>query len=183
LAAKDAVRRFIGEQFQLDLSPADIEIVEDEFGRPCLRPELLEELDCNLAISISHSAGKGVAVVGQLNDHVGVGIEIEGRDRTGSGSDWAALSNEERAVLSGVSEAQKGEWLIRLRCARRAVAKALGGGTVPEHLRIVDVQVESGDVTLTFVEPAVETLSPYANRYCVAKTGSDENTIFAVSVV
>ena len=44
LAAKDAARVFIKDHYRLNLTPADIEIITDEYGQPRTAPWVVEKI-------------------------------------------------------------------------------------------------------------------------------------------
>jgi malonyl CoA-acyl carrier protein transacylase/acyl carrier protein/phosphopantetheinyl transferase (holo-ACP synthase) len=62
VVAKDAARSFASEQWGVDLYPADIEILSDEQGRPFIKCD--ESLGRTLTLSLQHSDGTAVALVG-----------------------------------------------------------------------------------------------------------------------
>ncbi|MFN3532488.1 MAG: acyltransferase domain-containing protein [Candidatus Brocadia sp.] len=185
LAAKDAVRLFLKDQYQLKVNPADIEITTDEHGRPMVGGELIEKLGCRLTLSITHSGGSAAAVVGRCGDHLGVGIDME---RVGQGHEElerVTLSAQERALLSAVPLSERGEWLIRCWCAKEAIAKALGRGMLgwPLNLIIHKLEVETGKVSLTLAGELVRHLPDHANKIFTAYTGCEGEHIFAISLV
>ena len=119
LAAKDATRSFIKERYEIDLCPADIEIVADSKGRPTVKADLLEKLGCHLLLSMAHSGGEAVAIVGASDTHHGVGIDIEVRGQRGRDLEEYALTSQERHLLATNAPSNKEEWLLRFWVRRR----------------------------------------------------------------
>ncbi|WP_234364889.1 type I polyketide synthase [Streptomyces sp. RTd22] len=131
IAAKDAVRRWLWEQGEGPVFPAEIRVCEDEHGRPYavgLHGRTLPPLDLRLA----HRAEAGVALVAPRHQGerrrpgIGIGIGIEEvteRD--------VAFDPAERALLTTVTAsggASATWWAAAFRAAKEAVAKADGTG-------------------------------------------------------
>ncbi len=172
LVAKDAVRLFLKNRYQLKASPPDIEITTDTHGRPIAGGELIEKLGSRLTISITHSAGSAVAVAGEYDGHVGVGIDMERVGQKHEGLERMALTKNEQALLSGVQASRREEWLIRLWCAKESVAKALGRGMAggPNSLVVQGLEEETGRVSLALMGELARQLPTYANRLFNAYT-------------
>ncbi|MFI1171266.1 beta-ketoacyl synthase N-terminal-like domain-containing protein [Streptomyces melanogenes] len=133
IAAKDAVRRWLWERGEGAVFPAEIEIVNEESGRPRavgVHGRTLPALD----LSLAHRGDLAVALVRPASPGPyanGVGIDIEEvADRTPE-THRVALGPRELALLtrlvvgSGESEAL---WFTRFWTAKEAVAKAEGTG-------------------------------------------------------
>ncbi|WP_342778367.1 polyketide synthase dehydratase domain-containing protein [Streptomyces botrytidirepellens] len=127
IAAKDAVRRWLWEQGEGPVFPAEIRVCEDEHGRPYavgVHGRTLPPLDLTLA----HRAEAGVALVAprhpseQRGPGIGIG-EVAERD--------VAFAPAERALLATVTAAGAASatwWAAVFRAAKEAVAKADGIG-------------------------------------------------------
>jgi phosphopantetheine--protein transferase-like protein len=185
LVAKDAVRLFLKEKYGIKSCPADIEIFSDEYGRPIVRGDLVNELGCQLSISIAHWGEGSAALAGECTGHEGVGIDAEPLGRSHEGLEEIAFTAEEGTHLSAVPLSRRKEWLLRLWCSKEAVAKALGRGMVgnPRNLLIQDVDVETGSVTVRIAGELAQKLSDYADKSLIAYTGCDEALVFATSLV
>ncbi|EFL28312.1 modular polyketide synthase [Streptomyces himastatinicus ATCC 53653] len=129
IAAKDAVRRWLWEQGEGPVFPAEIRVCEDEHGHPYavgVHGRTLPPLDLTLA----HRAEAGVALVAprhpgeQRRPGIGIGIEeVTERD--------VAFDPAERALLTTVTAsggASATWWAAAFRAAKEAVAKADGTG-------------------------------------------------------
>lgn len=143
LAAKDAVRAHVRERLGLTLSPAEVEILPDENGRPMVQGIWTEQLPRAPRVSISHTAGLAVAAVG---DSDGVGVDVERLGHLTEAAEAMAFSAEERELLAGLRQDAAAEWPLRLWCAKEAAAKALGRGLAggPQALTVANVEAAAG---------------------------------------
>jgi phosphopantetheinyl transferase len=185
LAAKDAVRLFLKEHYQIELCPADIEIVTDQHGRPTTVAEPIDKLGCRLCLSIAHSGESAVAVVVECCNRASVGIDIELMGQSHDGLDKAALAEEEQALLASVPAASREEWLLRLWCAKESTAKALGLGMMggPLNLVVQEVETESGKVGVRLTGELARQLPKYDGMLLTACSGRENELIFASSFV
>jgi phosphopantetheine--protein transferase-like protein len=184
LAAKDAVRLFLKERYQLELSPADVEIVTDEHGRPMIGGGLLEKLSCHLSLSITHSGGVAAAVAGECGNHRGVGIDVEHIGRSRAGIERVALTAEEQVLLSTIPASRREEWLLRFWCAKEAVAKALGRGMgSPLNLIVRELKVETGRVDVELAGEMARQFPDSAGMLFTSCTGCEGDLVFASSLV
>ncbi|MBD3181836.1 acyltransferase domain-containing protein [Candidatus Poribacteria bacterium] len=127
MAAKDAVRVYINQNYGLQIFPADIEIIKDQYGRPMVEGYWSNSIDAPPVLSIAHSKDIGVAVAGDNN--LMLGIDIEAIAKRDPGFEKLAFTQEEIVMLeSADSEQQKIEMQTMFWCAKEAVAKALGRG-------------------------------------------------------
>jgi phosphopantetheinyl transferase len=152
-AAKDAVRRLLDLHYGLDLPPADIEILPDPWGRP--RPEgaWRDLIAGTLSVSISHVDGLAVAVAGLapgMADELLLGIDVESMRPLAPGFADAAFDGGESEILGDVPLDSREEWMLRVWCAKEAVAKALGLGLVegPRSVRLAALDVASEAVSV-----------------------------------
>lgn len=125
IAAKEAVRDWIFQHYDLALANADIRIVSDARGKPSVYCSALEG---RLApsISISHNADRALAVAGDAQ--LGLGVDLQAL--AGSDSDdvaRAGLSAGEQRLLPS-DAAQRHQAVLALWAAKEAVAKATGQG-------------------------------------------------------
>lgn len=186
LTAKDAVRLLLKDLYQMEACPADIEISANEHGQPAVSGELVAKLGCRLYLSIAHSDEAAVAVVGDCGKGLrGIGIDIERLDRNHKGLEEAGFTADERSLFDDVPASEREEWLLRLWCAKEALAKALGQGMMGNPLNIVvqDVDVGTGRVNLKIAGQLARKLTDYVDGAFTAYTGCDENLVFAISLV
>jgi malonyl CoA-acyl carrier protein transacylase/phosphopantetheinyl transferase/acyl carrier protein len=151
VAAKDAARRFLAARGR-NIAPADVEIGMDEHGRPGLThagPGLTTPV-----ISIAHTKGVAVAVVGDGDRYRGVGVDIEPVGRLHDGFDHVAFTDGERQLFGSMAAADAAEWRLRFWCAKEAVAKALGRGLGgrPRGFVVVAVDVRTETVSVSLDE-------------------------------
>ena len=133
VAAIDAARRHLWAQGVGELYPIEVQIRNDSAGRPIVstHPEL--------HLSISHSAGSAVAVVSATQP---VGVDLEPVAERSEELIKAAFTEEDLAQLP--ANADRGEWLTRLWCAKEARAKQTGAGIAqPKSLKITAVEAET----------------------------------------
>jgi acyl transferase domain-containing protein/phosphopantetheinyl transferase len=126
MVAKDAVRRFLKDRYGLVLCPADVEILPDGNGRPLVHGSWVDRVPGVPLVSIAHSGGLAVALVGRPGG--GVGVDVEWLDRMNEHVEQMAFTAEERQLLAALPAREAKEWALRLWCAKEAVGKALGRG-------------------------------------------------------
>ncbi|RMF84499.1 MAG: 4'-phosphopantetheinyl transferase superfamily protein [Nitrospinota bacterium] len=88
-------------------------------------------------------------------------------------------------MLSRLSPAQKEEWLLRLWCAKEAVAKAIGQGIVGSPLNLVgqEWELESGKIVVELGGEMARQLPAYAPRRFTVHTGREGDLVFASALV
>lgn len=149
IAVKDAVRRWLWDQGWGPVFPAEVQVSNDERGRPRVlgwpgRP--LPPLD----VSLAHCQRVAVAIAGPHSgqggprvDGGGIGIDIEEITERDDRAHRFALSQEERALLA-THCAETGEpaavWFTRFWTAKEAVSKAEGTGLGgrPQRFAVVE---------------------------------------------
>jgi acyl transferase domain-containing protein/phosphopantetheinyl transferase len=132
-AGKEAVAELLRAAHGLDLLPADIEILAGEGGAPVVAAPPLERLGSVPVVSLAHAQGEAVALAALLGSgsEEAIGIDIEHLATRPPGFAEAALSEDERRLIEGVTAELVDEWLLRCWCAKEAVGKALGSGMAP----------------------------------------------------
>jgi len=150
IAVKDAVRLLFNKRAGIQLYPADLEIVNDEHGRPAVKCLLGEQTPPLPSISVAHKSCVAVAIAGQLKDGYGMGIDIELNRMLADGFDRVALAPGERDLLASLCNLEYAEWLLRVWCAKETIGKALGRGLPkgPGNLILRHCEAESGVVDL-----------------------------------
>lgn len=145
IVAKDAVRHRLAGR-GLALAPADIEIMADANGKPGVEGVWSEGAGGAPALSISHTEGMAVALVG--NTPTSLGVDVEPLERLGEWQYDAVFTPEEQAHLAALGNQSAGDWPLRIWCAKEAVAKARGQESVsnPTTLVVVDCNAATGEV-------------------------------------
>ncbi|PMB28091.1 6-deoxyerythronolide-B synthase [Fischerella thermalis CCMEE 5319] len=124
IAAKDAVRQWAKQNFNLELAPIDIEVISTTTGKPVVRcPELEAMAGILPEIAISHSQGFVVAAMAHPGKTIGIDLEhfdfvcVEDLVATAfSESELQRLPQRHQSSITGL-------W-----SAKKAVAQALGTG-------------------------------------------------------
>ncbi|GAA1939611.1 type I polyketide synthase [Kitasatospora viridis] len=132
IAVKDAVRRWLWEQGEGPVFPAEIEVRNDPAGRPVVagvHGRVLPPLD----VSLAHRAEAAAALVRPAGDGVGVGVGIDLEEVVDRPAETrqVALGAAESALLTECQERDGGStalWFTRFWAAKEAAAKAAGTG-------------------------------------------------------
>ncbi len=127
IAVKEAVRSWYLHRAGQLLYPADIVIVDNEYGQPSVDCAGLEALGPAPQISLAHANGSGVAIAGPPQLRVGIDLEPMGRTSPTDLLRSAFGESEQRHVGNASSEALE-ERVLRMWCAKEAAAKSLGTG-------------------------------------------------------
>ncbi|HEY9632053.1 MAG TPA: beta-ketoacyl synthase N-terminal-like domain-containing protein [Coleofasciculaceae cyanobacterium] len=147
IAAKDALRQWAQQTYNLELAPVDIEIRSTQLGKPFVRCPELERLGSLPDISISHSRGYIVAAVAKPNRRIGIDIERLNFIRS---DDWltAAFTKQELELLPQPDFLPA---ILGLWCAKEAAAKALGTGLqgTPHEWSIIHYSSDGQQITVT----------------------------------
>lgn len=185
LCAKKAVGQIVkpGETENGCLS--ELEILADEHGCPVAGGTVIGRLDGWLSISIAHSQDTVAAIAGTRDRFFGVGIDLEPVARDYRVLERAALRHEERLLLrERIREAQP-EWVVRLWCAKEALAKAIGLGMIggPLSFMVKDLETSSGKVILTLEGKPVERRRELRGRLFPVFTGRDKEIVYATAIL
>ncbi|MFI0808569.1 type I polyketide synthase [Streptomyces echinatus] len=130
IAVKDAVRHWLWQHGEGPVFPAEIQVGNDELGRPHvtgLHGRVLPPLD----VSLAHRAEAGVAIVRPHRPRPGPGIDIEEiTDRDPATLTTALGPAELRLLRARCADGGEPEavWFTRFWAAKEAVAKAEGVG-------------------------------------------------------
>jgi phosphopantetheinyl transferase len=184
LVAKTALRLHLEERHGLHLPPADIEILPDPEGRPIVSGAWTRDVPRVPIVSVSHADGVVVAVVGEADSALGVGVDLEHAGPMREGAERMAFSTGEQALLASLADGPQESWPLRLWCAKEAVAKALGLGLVggPRGLVVEQLDPESGSVQLRLSGEMAQRLPSVDGRTLVAHTARERDLVVATSV-
>ncbi|MDI2127237.1 type I polyketide synthase [Yinghuangia seranimata] len=142
IAVKDAVRRYLWSRGEGPIYPAEVQVSNDEFGRPEIEHVVpgdeFPRGRPRLHVSLAHKHRLAVAIA----DRVPVGIDIESLDERSDAFERVALAPAERDLLDRLSDGdpdRRREWLVRFWCAKEAAGKADGIGLAgrPTDRRVV----------------------------------------------
>jgi len=124
IVAKDAARNALWQQGHGPIFPIEIEIVNEESGRPriVLSERLRREGVTDLRLSLSHKREFAAAIVEEGREP---GIDVERVTEREEGFEAASFTAAERDLLP---IADRDEWVARFWAAKEAVAKARGTG-------------------------------------------------------
>jgi acyl transferase domain-containing protein/phosphopantetheinyl transferase len=180
-AAKDAVRTFLKKHYQLDLFPADIEIAQDEYGRPIAGGPWAQGLPAVPKLSLTHSNGMAVAIVGHESSGSYLGIDLEVVRQLPSSFESVAFVGDEQRLLAVIPEFARTEWILRLWCAKEAIAKALGRGLVdgPHSVRIQAFDLRTGMVTVALQGKLAEAFADFVGTDLLAYTAREGDYVIA----
>jgi len=151
IVAKDAIRAFIKERHDVELCPADIEIGHNQYGQPIPRGIWTQTIGEVPSLSLAHTDGVAVAIVGAAEGGLEVGVDIERICPHPQGFEDMAFLPEERVLLNSIQEEARDEWVTRFWCAKEALSKCLGRGLVegPQSVAVQKVDWETGEVWVT----------------------------------
>jgi malonyl CoA-acyl carrier protein transacylase/phosphopantetheinyl transferase/acyl carrier protein len=184
VVAKGALRLHLKERHGLDLSPADIEILPDAEGRPVPGGAWTRDVPQVPVLSVSHADGVAVAVVGEDDSAMGVGVDLEHARPMREGSEALTFSSAEQSLLASLGDGAQESWPLRLWCAKEAVAKALGLGLLggPRALVVERLDSDSGNVQLRLSGEMALRLPAVDGRTLIAHTARERDLIVATSL-
>jgi len=168
IAAKEAVRRFLGDNYQARWSSADVQIWADDQGKPHALGAWADYLSIKLDLAISHTRDFVVAAVAS-NARVGVDVEKASRDLSEEFTN-GVFSKEELELAAESSEAPS--TLIRFWCAKEAVSKALGVGIrySPRELVAESFDAAAGEISIALGGQWLDAFKAFKGRPVRVKT-------------
>jgi acyl transferase domain-containing protein/phosphopantetheinyl transferase len=183
VVAKDAVRQYLGQQSNLLLYPADIEILPDEHRRPVVHGDWLRMTPGVPLLSISHANKIAVAMTGYRHGVAGLGLDIEPVGQMDPAARKLAFAPSEQALLSSLSNSDSDYWPLRLWCAKEAIAKALGRGMIggPQAIVVQALDPESGTVQMRFNDALAQQFPTFGAKAMTAYTMRDHDLIIATA--
>jgi acyl transferase domain-containing protein/phosphopantetheinyl transferase len=145
IAAKETLRQWAKQTFNLELASADIEILPNDLGKPLVSCPELEAIGWLPNISISHSRGYIIAGIAPANMQLGLDLEYLDVPRP---DDWllGAFTEQELALVPQINR----EITVVFWCAKEAAAKAFGTGLkgVPQQWQITQYAQKDQSVTV-----------------------------------
>ncbi|MCP6761111.1 MAG: polyketide synthase dehydratase domain-containing protein [Fischerella sp. CENA71] len=124
IAAKDTIRQWAKQNFNLQLAPIDIEVISTTTGKLAVRcPELEAVAGVLPNIAISHAQGFVIAAIAHSGKSIGIHIEHFDSVHT----DHLIATAFSESELQQLPQLQHSD-MIGLWCAKEAVAQALGKG-------------------------------------------------------
>ena len=173
MAAKDAIRMFLKQRYKMELGPVDVEITQDEYGRPVPQGAWAEKIKAVPALSLAHTNGIAVAIAGYHNAGQKVGIDIEEIRSLEQGFETTAFAPKEVELLDSVTESARQQWVIRFWSAKEAAAKALGRGLAegPHSLAVQTFDIKTGIVKIALKGKLAEEFPDLARTAMIVYTG------------
>jgi phosphopantetheinyl transferase len=153
VAAKEAIRRLWLAEGEAPRYPADLAIEVEETGRPSLRDLAIPDR-ADLP-RFSFAADGGVALAIAVRDDSGlVGIDIQEIASESADHDESPSTDREQALLAHFPPSSHLEWLARVRCAKRAAARAIGLDVRKTSLpvEVISINEFSGEMTVETVQ-------------------------------
>jgi phosphopantetheine--protein transferase-like protein len=177
IAAKEAVRRFLSENYQARWSSADIQIWADDQGKPHALGAWADFLSVKLDMAISHTRDFVVAVIAS-NARVGVDVERSTRDLSEEFTN-GVFTQDELDLARESSSAQT--TLIRFWCAKEAVSKALGTGIrySPRELCAESYDPVEGEISVSLTGQWLDAFKAFKGRPVRVKTAIVKGHVIA----
>jgi phosphopantetheinyl transferase (holo-ACP synthase) len=138
IAAKEAVRRLLLQFHGIAIPLADIIIGRLESGKPWVCGEFVNYIGWAPSISISHKAGRAIALAAHPQVGASVGIDLEAVEQREEGFERLAFTEQERETIGKIPFAQKPVAMSAIWAAKESAAKALGIGMQnnPKNIQI-----------------------------------------------
>lgn len=182
--AKEAVRLLLERKLHLHLSPSEIEIVPDPYGRPLVKcgkgPWLAA---APAAISIAHSHGTAIAMA-TLSADAQVGIDVESLARRREDFEAIAFSAQERSLLASLPTDLRREWALRMWCAKEALGKALGRGLSAGLLafQILRIDTVCGEIEIELRDGALSIFPQLQGKSLNVYTTRESDFVFSAII-
>ena len=177
IAAKEAVRRFLSENYQARWSSADIQIWADDQGKPHALGAWADFLSARIDMAIAHTRDFVVAVAAS-NARVGVDVECATRDLSEEFTSGVFTQGElDLARESSSAQAT----LIRFWCAKEAVSKALGTGIrySPREITAEFYDPVDGEISVSLNGQWIDAFKAFRGRPVRVKTAMVKGHVIA----
>jgi phosphopantetheinyl transferase/acyl carrier protein len=180
-AAKEAVRSLLERNLDLHLSPVEIEIVPDPYGRPLV--SYRSQCGPGPSLSIAHSEGTAVALAA-LDPETRVGIDLEALRHRREDYEAIAFSADERGLLATLPRELRQEWALRMWCAKEAVGKALGRGLSAGLLafHITGIATAGGTVEIELRDGALSQCPQLRGKSLNVYTAREADFVFSAII-
>jgi acyl transferase domain-containing protein/phosphopantetheinyl transferase len=175
LAAKDAVN-----QLAKKVSLTHVEILTEKSGRPYSIVSNGQGAEKRFLCSIAHSGQVAVALAAsEQPDLIGIGVDIERRNRSTTDLDETGFSEDERTLARSYAEQETGHMILKFWCIKEAVAKTIGTGLKgnPRAFEIVSFD-QSNQIAHVVLD---ESLSVNVLQPIIAHAGFEGSLVFAVA--
>jgi phosphopantetheinyl transferase/acyl carrier protein len=201
--AKQAVQSLLETNLDLHLSPEQIEIVPDPYGRPLVSYSSPSPASCGAgvhacsgspdpllpqswpqpALSIAHSQGAAVALAA-LDPQTLLGVDLESLTHRRENFAAIAFSTDERQRLAALPPELKDEWALRMWCAKEAVGKALGRGLSAGLLafHITRIETSTGIIEIEVRDAATTHLPQLRGKSLIVYTARKSNFVFSTFI-
>jgi len=181
IAAKDAVRAFVKKRHGFSLHPVDIEITQDENGRPVPRGYWIQKIDYAPALSLSYVSQLAIAIAGQCTVHQRLGVDVQRIEARSPDFEEVAFTSIERGLLDGIASTARREWLTRFWCAKEAVGRAFGDGPLQgsQSVIVVAFDVDRGIVEAALGDRLAGEFPAWAGRPMAVYTTRHRDCIIA----
>lgn len=155
IAAKEAVRRLWLDQGGASVYPADLVIEHDSQDQPFIRSRLEPNRMDLPNVSITHADGVAVALASS-DPGTRVGIDVERLKARDVDFETVTMSTAEQSLFDRLSTPPVSlpEWATRLRCARRAAAKAIGLDDQDSNFEVIDADASTGIMLVRLGPPS-----------------------------
>jgi acyl transferase domain-containing protein/phosphopantetheinyl transferase (holo-ACP synthase) len=152
IAAKDAIRTLIMKHHQIELCPADIEILHDDHGKPIANGWWKEKIGYAPQVSIAHADRQAVALAGLPDDQFHPGVDTEPVRSRGPAFEGMAFTKDEMAKIESTGADERESTITHFWCAKEALAKSLSaiGTPHPQELEVVDFNWTTRKIILRF---------------------------------
>lgn len=151
IAAKDAIRQRVYQDWAIALAPIDIEICTTDLGKPFAEIPLLEAVLPDL--SIAHTGGEAIAILAANDEQIGIDLEPLHAER-----DYnllqGAFTESEQNLLQQLPKTQQTTAMLAFWCAKEAAAKAAGTGLMgaPRRWQVYSYAPADGQIAIEFEE-------------------------------
>ena len=162
VAATEAVRRFLRDNYQARWSAADVRIWADGSGKPHALGAWNDLLAAKVDIAIAHTA-QFVVAVAAANARVGVDVESVARDLSEEFASGVFTPEELELAAQAANATQA---VVKFWCAKEAVSKALGTGIrySPKEMVVTSFQADTGALTMRLEGAWVEAFKNFKGR-------------------
>lgn len=185
LAAKDALRILLKDNFGLDLCPADIEIKRSPSGAPIITGAWTQHIEWVPQIAISHSQGTAVAIATKSGSKLLPGLDIEEIKERDQGFAELAFTKKEQDYLEQLPGSERALWETTLWTAKEAVAKAIGTGLRgnPQRFEMEEINHDSGELFIRVLDQGSEHVPESLDCRFRVSTERIENMALSLTII